>query len=374
VRRRERAISTLQTKHRSCRFLLLELGVPEVVRKGFTSPRCAQSFDKRREFQSAQFSPNWPCDGDQKRHLPTELIYAPRETAMKIGELHLAQADGAMPTMLAAGSAPGESGVAILRARFQGGVHFTASAQQHQICIQLSPSLRMERRMEGRVLRHLSPYGAVSICPAGTDCAGDGEESFDGLVIAVDPAQFSLSAAEESALEAQVVGCLTGYDQELFDLGRILASESAGNYGNGPLFWNEVADRFIDAVVARHTSQPKMKVRGSLSKQVLARLKEYVVAHLDEPIAVATLASIAGRSPFHFTRMFARAVGITPHRYVVHLRLRRAVELVREGQLGLAEIAARTGFADQSHLSRWVRRVHGVSLTQLLPDLLQAKR
>jgi AraC family transcriptional regulator len=33
--------------------------------------------------------------------------------------------------------------------------------------------------------------------------------------------------------------------------------------------------------------------------------------------------------------------------------------------LGLAEIAASTGFADQSHLSRWVRRVHGVSLTQL---------
>jgi AraC family transcriptional regulator len=45
--------------------------------------------------------------------------------------------------------------------------------------------------------------------------------------------------------------------------------------------------------------------------------------------------------------------------------LRRAVELVRDGRLGLAEIAACTGFADQSHLSRWVRRVYGVSLTQL---------
>jgi AraC family transcriptional regulator len=45
--------------------------------------------------------------------------------------------------------------------------------------------------------------------------------------------------------------------------------------------------------------------------------------------------------------------------------LRRAVELVRDGRSSLAEIAAATGFADQSHLSRWVRRVHGVSLTQL---------
>jgi AraC family transcriptional regulator len=284
---------------------------------------------------------------------------------MEIAELHLAQADGAMPTV-ATGSAPGESGVAVMRARFQGGMHFTTTARQHQICIQLSPSLRMERRMEGRSLRHQSPYGAVSVCPAGASCAGDAEESFEGLVVAIDPARFALSAAEESALEAQVIGCLTSHDHELLELGRTLASESAANYRNGPLFWNEVADRFIDVIIARHTAQPKLKVRGTLNKQVLARLKEYVTAHLDEPIAVAALSAIAGRSPFHFTRMFARSVGITPHRYVVHLRLRRAVELVREGQLGLAEIAARTGFADQSHLSRWVRRVHGVSLTQLL--------
>jgi AraC family transcriptional regulator len=55
--------------------------------------------------------------------------------------------------------------------------------------------------------------------------------------------------------------------------------------------------------------------------------------------------------------VFAQSVGMTPHRYVVHLRLQRAIELVREGRLSLAEIAASTGFSDQSHLSRWVRRV-----------------
>jgi AraC family transcriptional regulator len=38
---------------------------------------------------------------------------------------------------------------------------------------------------------------------------------------------------------------------------------------------------------------------------------------------------------------------------------------MRDGRHGLAEIAAATGFADQSHLSRWGRRVHGVSPTEL---------
>jgi AraC family transcriptional regulator len=75
---------------------------------------------------------------------------------------------------------------------------------------------------------------------------------------------------------------------------------------------------------------------------------------------------IAGRSPFHFTRLLTRFVGVSPHRYVVHLRWQRVVELVRHVRSGLADVAVRTGFADQSHLTRWVRRVHGVSLTELV--------
>jgi AraC family transcriptional regulator len=98
---------------------------------------------------------------------------------------------------------------------------------------------------------------------------------------------------------------------------------------------------------------------------VLQRIREYVSTHLSEPIDVADLARLAGRRSFHFSRVFARSVGMTPHRYVVHLRLQAAIARVRDGRAGLAEIAAATGFADQSHLSRWVRRVHGVAPSEL---------
>ena len=103
-----------------------------------------------------------------------------------------------------------------------------------------------------------------------------------------------------------------------------------------------------------------------MGNELLAQIKDYIVSNIGEPIEVAALAEIAGRSPFHFSRVFRRSVGVSPHRYIVHLRLQRALELARGGQVELAEIAARTGFADQSHLWRWVRRVHGVSLAQLV--------
>src|SRR5262249_55213633 len=167
---------------------------------------------------------------------------------------------------------------------------------------------------------------------------------------------------------ARLIECFSGDDQALLDLGRALALETADNYPKGPLYWNEIASTFIDGLIAGHTSGQENWTRCVLSEDVLKRLRDYIMSHLDEPIEVATLANIAGRSPFHFSRIFTRSVGVTPHRYIVHLRLQRATELVREGRSSLAEVAACTGFADQSHLSRWVRRVHGVPLTHLLPD------
>jgi len=80
---------------------------------------------------------------------------------------------------------------------------------------------------------------------------------------------------------------------------------------------------------------------------------------------IGTLAKVSYRSPFHFTRMFAQSVGMTPHQYVVRLRLQRALELMRQGRMGLAHIAACTGFSDQAHMSRWFKRVYGISPSQV---------
>ena len=281
-----------------------------------------------------------------------------------LGEFGAAQANGDPPTTLVAGSAPGESGVAVFCHRFYGGMHFRNAPPHHFICFQMSPA-RVELRMAGQVVRHEPPAGSLIIHPAGFDWAADADDSADALTVVIDPAWLALAAAEGSERQAQLIERVSSYDHSLLALARTLALESADDYPNGPLFWNEVASRFIDQLAARHMSALPVRPRGMLSSDALKRIEEYVVAHLDEPIEVAALAGIAARSPFHFTRIFTQTVGLTPHRYVVHLRLRRAIELIRDGRSGLAEIAAQTGFADQSHLSRWIRRVHGVSPTEL---------
>jgi AraC family transcriptional regulator len=283
----------------------------------------------------------------------------------EISEFRLAQADGGLPTVVAAGSAPGESGVFVTRARFHGGWHVSATPRLHYVGFRLTPSAHVDSRIAGQVLSHRPSQGCLAICPSGADYAADGEGSSEGIIVAIDPGQFALAAAEGSAFEAELIERHSGRDQALFDLARGLAAECADGCPNGPLFWNGMASTFIEGLLARHTSKFKGLPRGRLGERALGHLRDYILAHLDEHIEAGALAKVAGRSTFHFTRVLARSVGMTPYRYVVHLRLQRALELMRDGRHGLADIAAATGFADQSHLSRWVRRVHGVSPTEL---------
>lgn len=287
----------------------------------------------------------------------------------EISQLRLAQADGGLPTVVAAGSAPGESGVFVISARFHGSGHVSATLRLHHICFlsSVTPGAYINSRIAGQALSHEAVQGSLAICPAGADFAADGQGSAEAIMVAVDPGQFALAATEGSAFETELIERFSGCDRALFDLARSLAVECADGYPNGPLFWNDIASAFIDGLLVRHTSKFKRLLRGRLDEQVLGRLRDYIVTHMDERIEAGALAKIAGRSPFYFTRVFARSVGMTPYRYVVHLRLKRALELMRDGRHGLAEIAAVTGFADQSHMSRWVRRVHGVSPSELMP-------
>jgi AraC family transcriptional regulator len=270
-------------------------------------------------------------------------------------ELLMAQEDGAPPAAVSLGSPLGESGVSVLSARFNGAVHISATSRRnHHVFFSLSDQLR-----------YVPPPGSLAVCPAEADYGADGDGTAEAILVSVDPGWLALAAAEDSEIDAQLIDRFSTYDQALLDFALTLASESAAGFPNGPLFWNEIASAFIDGLLARHMTRFNSRTRGILGKDAFRQLRDYIMAHLDEPIEVAALAGIARRSPFHFTRVFTQSVGVSPHRYVVHLRLERAIELMRDGQSGLAEIAASTGFADQSHLSRWVRRVHGVSPTQL---------
>lgn len=89
----------------------------------------------------------------------------------------------------------------------------------------------------------------------------------------------------------------------------------------------------------------------------VAKAIERLHSFPEEPASLAELAALSGVSRFQLLRGFAGEVGITPHAYLVQLRVRLARRLLANG-LPPAQAAVQAGFADQSHLTRaFVRQV-----------------
>ncbi|MDF3835503.1 AraC family transcriptional regulator [Cupriavidus basilensis] len=78
------------------------------------------------------------------------------------------------------------------------------------------------------------------------------------------------------------------------------------------------------------------------------------------PVSLADLARVTGLSRFQVLRAFTSATGLTPHAYLVQRRIHVARGLIAQGR-PLAEAAAASGFADQSHMTRIFVRKYGVS-------------
>jgi AraC family transcriptional regulator len=82
------------------------------------------------------------------------------------------------------------------------------------------------------------------------------------------------------------------------------------------------------------------------------RIIEYIDANVAGDLRLVELSSVAGVSQSHFSRIFRRTVGMSPHTFVLHRRLARAVDMMRRRNDTVAEIARRCGFADLAHFSR----------------------
>ena len=90
-----------------------------------------------------------------------------------------------------------------------------------------------------------------------------------------------------------------------------------------------------------------------------AEAREILHASLVGPPSLERLAEAVGTRPFPLLRAFRDALGLPPHAYLNQVRVPAARSLLDEG-LPPAEVAARTGFADQAHLTRHFKRTLGV--------------
>ena len=133
--------------------------------------------------------------------------------------------------------------------------------------------------------------------------------------------------------------------------------------GRGDLGLEEAALLFVEAFAAAVSkSHPAALPARDRRRAVEAAM--WIEENSREPIDLAAAAAHAGLSPFHFLRVFSRALGVTPHQYLVRSRLRRAARLLAEDSRSVTDVAYDVGFADLSNFVRTFRRAAGAAPAQ----------
>jgi AraC-like DNA-binding protein len=97
------------------------------------------------------------------------------------------------------------------------------------------------------------------------------------------------------------------------------------------------------------TSPATLLDHGTLVR--LCRARDFLADRLDEPVPLAAAARVACLSPFHFQRLFSRAFGESPHRFLTRRRIELAKLLLAADQLSVTEICFETGYSSLGSFS-----------------------
>jgi len=110
--------------------------------------------------------------------------------------------------------------------------------------------------------------------------------------------------------------------------------------------------------------------RVGLVDRRIRRSVELMHAQLDQDLSLRSLAAASHLSPFHFSRLFKKLTGVTPHNYLAAIRATRAESLLAGTDMSITEIASRVGYLSASHFTKAFRFSTGTTPSEFRRALI----
>jgi len=242
-----------------------------------------------------------------------------------------------------------------------------------------------ERHVYHRHSHETYSFGVTDAGAQAFSCRGAAHTSAEGMVMAFNPDDPHDGYA----------GCPGGFTYRMIHIGpelvRDILTDIAGFPAGLPLFADPVVsapalagglralhralvnrapalrrDELLTCAVAslvRHAAtRPPVTGPGfpSGAAATASHARQYIRDRYTSEITASDLAAVVGRSRYAVHRAFKATYGIAPSDYQRQLRLVTARRLIARGK-PISQAAAETGFADQSHLTRWFTRYYGIT-------------
>jgi AraC family transcriptional regulator len=130
-----------------------------------------------------------------------------------------------------------------------------------------------------------------------------------------------------------------------------------------PLFLQGIAQAIAIHLARNYAETTTESPSGSPSLPgfKLRQITDWMAQNVAEEFNLDRLATQAGLSKFYFNRLFKSALGVSPSRYHMTLRMDEAKRLLRETKMNIVSVGLEVGYANPSHFAQLFRRETGLS-------------
>ena len=209
--------------------------------------------------------------------------------------------------------------------------------------------------------------GSLLLEPSQTASASGRSAEFLSLIL-------SSSLVMDCAVRMRLVGSgaaiafqrrLIEQDEDFLHLASSLAAELSAEDPGREIFIAALIEQIIVHLL-RHYSNMRRSDELELSRvglidRRIRRAVELMHARLDDDLSLKEIAAASYLSPFHFSRLFKKLTGATPHAYLAGQRVARARLLLAETDLSVTQISSRVGYTSPSHFTKAFRQATGLT-------------
>jgi AraC-like DNA-binding protein len=201
------------------------------------------------------------------------------------------------------------------------------------------------------------PNGSSRICLPGERVNGEwhGEAEFLGVYLT----PFTIERIFERPFRAAEFRSGEETSKIVSHLLAAIRADVAQGSPSGPAFVQSVVISLLQYLSQTNGGLLPRLVRRGLSKRQLKVLQDLIDAEFASELNLEALSRQAGLSPGYLNRAFKISTGLTPHQYILRIRVDRAKHLIQESNRSLDEIAEQVGFADGSHMTSVFWKVCG---------------
>jgi len=243
--------------------------------------------------------------------------------------------------------------------------------KEHLIFVSLAEG-HCVRESGGDVAVNDLAAGLVSVLPSETPVRWSWDTRLSFAVMALEPEYLEKVARETFDLDPAGVRLLSVEGQRdplITGIAGNLMREAMNGDAGSRLFAESLAGVLAVHLLRNYSEQPQtIKTdRISTRPRAVTLAVDFIHDNYARELSLSDIAAAAHLSPFHLSRIFKKATGVTPHQYLLQVRVNSARSLLTAGagDRSLAEVAAAVGFSDQSHLTRHFKRMLGVTPKQL---------